>query len=171
MTLEDELLADGGVERPVHVLQQQRPCVTVSEPLDREGWEPCEDVLADAGSGRADKCYPLGEEPAGDEAQNLRGRAIEPLRVVDKTDECLFIGGLGQKCECGEPDQKTVWCGAGGQSEEGPERIALWGRQAIDAIQQRRTELVQPAVGKLHLGFDGIHGQDAPVGGTLGREV
>ena len=41
----------------------------------------------------------LRQQTARYKRQGPRGRAIEPLRVVNETQQWLLLGGLGQKAE------------------------------------------------------------------------
>ena len=108
MALRDDLVADRGIQRAVHVVQQQRARVAVAEPADRQLGEPGEDVVAAARPRGAHERDPLGEEAAGDEPEDLRRGVVEPLRVVDDADERLLLGDLGEQRQRGEPDQEPV---------------------------------------------------------------
>ena len=46
VALGDDLLQDGRIERPVHVLEQQRACIALVEPAERQLGKPREDVVA-----------------------------------------------------------------------------------------------------------------------------
>ena len=72
VTLGDDLLADGRVDRARHVLEQQRPCLVVAEAVQRQGREPGEDAVTDARPRCAHEDDPLGEESTGDEEDDLR---------------------------------------------------------------------------------------------------
>ena len=50
MALSDDLVTDRGIKRPVHVVQQQRPGVAVAEPVDRQLWEPGENIVTESPS-------------------------------------------------------------------------------------------------------------------------
>ena len=73
--------------------------------------EPIQDVVADAGARSAHDRDALGDEAAGDEAQDLRGGAVEPLRVVDDADERLLLGVRGEERQRGEPDRNGSGAG------------------------------------------------------------
>ena len=148
MALRDDLLADGGVERAVHVVEQQRECIAVAESADGQLGEPDEGILADARARRADERDPLGEETAGDEADDLPGGLVEPLRVVDDADQRLPLGDLGEQRQRGEPHQEPVGRRTGAQSEHRRERLALRGGQPFEVIQHGCAKLVQAAVGR-----------------------
>ena len=147
-----------------------RASLSPSPPIGQLG-EPGEDVVADARSRGAHERDPLGEEPAGDEAEDLRGRLVEPLRVVDDADERLLLGDLGEQRQRGEPDQEPVRARAGAQAEHRRERVALRGGQPVEVIEHRRAELMEAAVGQLHLRLDADGRRDAPAGDTVGQVV
>ena len=169
MALRDDLLADGGVERAVHVVEQQRECIAVAESADGQLGEPDEGILADARARRADERDPLGEETAGDEADDLPGGLVEPLRVVDDADQRLPLGDLGEQRQRGEPHQEPVGRRTGAQSEHRRERLALRGGQPLEVIQHGCAKLVQAAVGQLHLRLDANGRRDMPSRDTLGQ--
>ena len=69
------MLADRRVERAAQVVQQTaraRARIAFAESVDGQRLEPGEDVVADTGARCADERDRLGEEPASDEAENLR---------------------------------------------------------------------------------------------------
>ena len=169
VALGDDLLADRGVQRAVHVVQQQRARIAVAEPADRQLGEPGEDVVADARPRGAHERDPLGEQAAGDEAEDLRRGVVEPLRVVDDADERLLLGDLGEQRQRREPDQEAVGRGPGAQPEHRRERVALRDGQPVEVIQHRRAELVQAAVGELHLRLDADGLRDVPAVDPIGH--
>ena len=56
-------------------------------------------------------------EPAGNETENLRGRMIEPLRIVDDANERPVFRNLGEQRQRGQPDEESVRCSPRAQSE------------------------------------------------------
>ena len=154
MAFGDDPLADRGIHRTVQVLEQQRERIAVGQSPDEELWEPGQDLVADPCPGGADDRDVLGEEPAGDERQGLRGGLIEPLRVVDDADERLLLGDVREQGQGRQPDQELVWGRAVAQPEHRRQRGALGRRQPVEVVEHGRAELVQPVVGQLHLGFD-----------------
>ena len=118
----------------------------------------------------ADERDPLGEKTAGDEAEDLRRGAVEPLRVVDDADERLLLGDLGEQRQRGEPDQEPVRRGPGAPAEHRRERFAAAGRAAGRGESSiGRAELMQAAVGQLHLRLDADGPRDVPAGDPLGQ--
>ena len=154
MTLGDDLVADRRVERAAHAVQQQRACSAVVEPLDGHLGEPGEEIVTEARSRRAYERDPLARKPAGGETDDLRGRLVEPLRVVDHADERPLRSKLRQQAEYGQTDDKAIGRRFRAQAERRRERIALRGGQALPEIEHRAAKLMQPPVCKLHLGLD-----------------
>ena len=97
MAFGDDPFADRGIHRTVQVLEQQRERITVGQSPDGELWEPGQDLVADRCPGGAHDRHPFGEEPAGDEREDLCRGLIEPLGVVDEADERLLLGDLGEQ--------------------------------------------------------------------------
>ena len=81
----------------------------------------------------------------------MPGRA---LRVVDDADEWLVLRHIGEQGQRGEPDQERVGGRAFAQSEDRLERGALRDGQPLKVIEHRHAELMQAAVGELHLGLN-----------------
>ncbi|MCZ7424197.1 hypothetical protein O7607_00490 [Micromonospora sp. WMMA1949] len=108
---------------------------------------------------------PFGPHPSGHEGQDLRRSLIQPLRVVDETQQRLFFGDLGQQVEDGQPDQEPVRCGASVESERHPKGGPLRLGQRAGAFQQGSTQLVQPSERELRLGLDAGQGLQPEIRG------
>jgi len=61
VALADDLVTDGGVERPVDIRQEERPSVALREARDSELGQPRENVIPNAEPRRTDDDYPLGQ--------------------------------------------------------------------------------------------------------------
>jgi hypothetical protein len=151
VTLHDDLLADGRIQRAVHVRQQQCARLAVAEPTDGQLREPGESVVADTGAGCAHERDPLRKQTAGDEAENLCGRVVEPLPVVHDADEGLLLGNLRKQRQRGEPDQKLDRVASRRSAKNSCQRVALRNGEPVELVQHRRTELMKAAVGQLRL--------------------
>ena len=125
VTLHDDLVADAGVQGAGHVGQQQRASIAVAERMDRQDRQPGENVIAGPRPRGAHDRDPLGQEAAGDEAQDLRRGLVEPLRVIDDGGQRLLLGDLGEQRQRGQPDQEPVGRSAGAAPEHRRERVAL----------------------------------------------
>ena len=172
VALGDDLVAHRRVERAVHVVEQQRPRVVVAEPVDGQLGEPGEDVVADCPVRAAHTiAIRSARRRRATKPSTWAEACVEPLRVVDDADERLLLGDLGEQRQRGQPDQEPVRRRAGAQSEHRGERVALRTGQAVEAIQHRRAELMEPAVGQLHLRLDAHGPRDVPARDPVGEVV
>jgi hypothetical protein len=136
-------------------------------------WQPGEHVVPASRPGRADEGDPLREQASADETEDLGGRAVEPLGVVDDHEEGPALGHLREERQRGQADEETVRRPAGRQPEHGPERVALRLGERVDGVHHRCAELVQAAERQLHLGLDTDRARDVPCvgsGGDLGEQ-
>ena len=108
VTFRDDLVADAGVQRTGHAGQQQRASIAVTEALDVELGEPRENVIVGPRPRGAHDRDPLGEKAPGNEPQDLRRSLVEPLRVIDETDQRLLLGDLCEQRQRGESHQEPV---------------------------------------------------------------
>jgi hypothetical protein len=123
-----------------------------------------------AGAGLADgqdEQNGFGEQSAGNEFQGLGRHPVQPLRVVDQTEQLLVADGPGEQTQGGQADQKPV----GRITDLHPERraqcVPLRLGKIIEMGQQRSAELVQPRVGELHLGLHAGRPDDAAAGSPV----
>jgi hypothetical protein len=96
----------------------------------------------------------LGQQPARDEAQRLRGGAVQPLRVVDDAQQRALLRGLGEKAQGRQGDEKAIRRRVGTHPEGDVERLALRSGKPIDEVVDRRAHLMQGRERELHLGLD-----------------
>ena len=169
VTLLDDLVANGGVQGAGHVGQQQRAGIAVAESGDRQLGQPGENVIADPRPRGAHDRDRFGEQAAGHEPQDLRRGVVEPLPVVDETDQRLLLGDLGDQRQRGQPHQEPAGHRAGAAPEHRRERVALRGGQPVEAVQHGRAELVEAGVGQFHLRFDASGPRDVPPGDPAGQ--
>ena len=169
VALRDELVADRAIQRHVHVVEQQCTRVAVAESVDRHLGQLGEDVLAAARPNGAHERDALGEQAAGDEADDLGGRGVEPLRVVDEAHERLSLGDLGDERERCDADEEAIGRRAGAAAEHRRQRVALRCGQPLEMVEHGRAELVESAVGELHLRLDSHGLRDVPAGDTAGE--
>ena len=154
VALGDDLVADRRIQRAVHVLQQQRARVAVAESVDGQLGEPGEDVVADA---RA-----RAQTSATRSAR--RRRATKP-RICAEAWSSHCASSTMQTSGCSSatsansvsvasPTRNRSGAGPVAQAEHRRERVPLRGGQPVEVIQHRRAELMQAAVGQLHLRLD-----------------
>ena len=97
------------------------------------------------------QCDGLSQEPPRDERKDLPRELVQPLRVVDQTDERPLLGGGRQQREQCQTDQETIGRHTGGQTERRSDGVALRARQVIHAIQHRHAQLMRACEAKLDL--------------------
>jgi hypothetical protein len=105
----------------------------------------------------------LRQQPARNEAQRLRRRAIQPLRIVDDTQKRALLRGLREEAQARQGHEKAVRRRAGTHPERDLERTALRSRKPSDEIVERRARLMQGRERQLHLGFDAHRAQQREV--------
>lgn len=113
----------------------------------------------------------LGQEAAGHERKHPRRRTVEPLRVVDETEEGLLLGGLRQQVEDREPDEERIRRPSGAQPECNFQGVSLGVRQALHEVEARRAQLVERRERELHLAFDSDRARNPEVRSRLDRIV
>ena len=150
--LDDDPLQHALVEPRRQDRVQQRAGVPMAQRLDVKLRPATE--RPDRLSRREDHRDPLGQEAAGDEREHARRRVVEPLRVVDDTQEGLVLGRLRQQVENRQPDQERIRRPPGVQPECNFEGGALRIRQALQNAEALRAQLMEGGERELHLGFD-----------------
>src|SRR5579862_3146664 len=113
----------------------------------------------------------LGQEAVGDERKHARGRTIEPLRVVDDTEERLLAGRFRQEAEDGEADEKEIRMTSRAQPERDLHGITLGIRQSLDEVEARRAQLLQRSERKLDLPFHPSCAGDTETCSRLERRI
>ena len=155
------------VQPPGHDRLQQRAGVSVAQARDRELRKPRQ-VLVFAGfAHREDHGDRFRQQAARDEREGLRRSPVEPLRVVDQADQRPFLSHLGEQSERREADGIAVWRRPGAQAERRAQRVALRIRQARQAVQQGRAQLMQDGERQFHLGLDTGRAHHATAGRVL----
>ena len=116
--------------------------------------EPLDDLLS-----RKHEPNGVGAEAARDERQRARRLRIEPLQVVDHTQQWLCPRHLGQEAEGREADEVAIGRLARGQPEGHAQRVTLRFWQDADGVEHRSAQLVQTRVGEVDLTLD-THGSN-----------
>ena len=114
---------------------------------------------------------PLGQKAARHEREYSSRRVVEPLRVVDETEQGLPLGGLRQQAEDGEPDEERIRSPSGTQAERDLQGLALGLGQVLLEIEDRRTELLKCRERELHFPFDADRAGDPEVCPRLDRRL
>ena len=150
-SLDDNAVQNLLIEGRDETVQQQSPRVSASQWSQAQLRESSQ--LRGALSGAEDQRNLLGDESSGRKRKRLRGRAIEPLCVVDDDQERAFFGRFRQEAERGETDEEGVRGGAHAQAERDGQGLALRRRQAIHQAKDRGEESLQGTEGELDLPF------------------
>ena len=153
----------------MHAGQQQRARIAVTEPVDPPLREPGEEVVAETRSRRTHDCDALGEQPSGDETQDLRRGTIKPLRVVDDADQRLPLRDLGEQRQRREPHQEPFGRRTRTLAKYRRERLPLRDRQPRKMIQHGCAELMQATVSQLHLRLHADSPGDVPAVDLAGQ--
>jgi hypothetical protein len=151
-SLGDDPVADPLIQRHGDHRVQQRPRIGLPQPFDHQLRQSCQVIARNAG--REDQANRLRRQTPCDKRQDLRGGAIEPLLVIHQADQRALPGHLRQQAQHRQPDEKGVRRWPGTEAERSPQRIAQRTRETIEAIQHRRTQLMQPGERELHLRMD-----------------
>ena len=153
--LADDAVAQPHVERPVDRRGQQPARVRVTQPTDVEARKSREVQPVARLAHREDHAHRLREQAAGDEGEGLRRGAVLPLGVVDHAEQRALLCDLGEEAQHGQADEEAIRrVVADGPAECRAERVALRTGQSVEAVEHRRTELMQSGVRQLHLGLD-----------------
>ena len=147
--LGDDQLPYPRVQWPGQRRLQQRAGVITSQAPDVQHGEPGQ--IHARITGREHHADLVGRQAAGREAQRLDRGLIDPLRVIDQTDQGTFPGTRRQQAEHGQPDQEPVRWRPGGHAERGLQRVLLRRRNPAEVRQHRRAQLMKPGERELHL--------------------
>lgn len=102
-------------------------------------------------------------DSARDKCQDLRGSLVQPLCVIDETEQRFLFRRFGQKMKSRQADQEPIRDGTRSSPQRHAERDLLWFREYIQVVEQWRAELVKTCEGELHLGFDTCSRSDTKV--------
>ena len=147
-------IADALVERTRHHGLQQCVRITVLQPADEKFREPLEMRLAGRLAHGEDQPDRLGPQTARHERERLRRRPVEPLRIVHDADQRPVLRRVGQQAQGRQADEEPIRGVAVTQPERRAQRVALRAGKALEAIHERRAELMQPGERELHLRLD-----------------
>ena len=150
--LADDLIADPRVEGRGERRVQQRARIVLAQALDRELRQARQFVARH--TRREHQAHRFRLQTPRNDREDLRRRAIEPLLVIHHADQRLLLGHLGEQAKGREGDEETIGRGPGTDAERRMQGIALREREALEAIQHRRQQLMQPGEGELHLRLD-----------------
>jgi 8-hydroxy-5-deazaflavin:NADPH oxidoreductase len=159
--LDDDPLQHTLVEAGREDRVQQRPRFSTAERLDLKLREAGERL--DRLTRREDHRDVLGQKAARHEREHARRCTVEPLRVVDHTEERLLLGGLRQQAEDREPDEERIGRPSRAQPERDLEGVALRIGQALHQVETRRAQLLERGERELYLPLDADRARDPEV--------
>jgi hypothetical protein len=104
----DDPVAHVLIKRRMHSHGQQVVGIRLFESGQRQRGKARE--LAHSGllTKRDDDGDSLGRQPPSDERDRLQGRVVQPLRVIDETEQRVFTDARGQQTQGGQADEEPV---------------------------------------------------------------
>ncbi len=110
---------------------------------------------------------PVGQQPAGHEAEDLGGLVVQPLRVVDHAQHRPVPGRVREQREHGQADQERIGGRPAHQSERHAQRLPLRPGQPVHAVQKGKEQLMDGGEAQARLRLDRHHPDDLQVRGVL----
>lgn len=157
----DDRLRDGR-RQPGHQGCGRRPV----EPSDGERGKPGCHAAASTVARSEQQGGGFGSDPAGREGERVHRRLVEPLHVVDQTEERSVGAEPREHRQHPEADDERVLHAVVAEAEDRPQRGGLGRRKPVDEVQYGQEQLVQPAEGEVHLRFDALDAQQAHSAGS-----
>ena len=96
----------------------------------------------------------LRQQATCDKRQGQRRRLIQPLRVIDHTQQRTLLGHLREQAQHRQPDKEPIRGFAGGQAEHDLHGLSLRRRKPLEPVEQRPAQLMQTGEGQLHVRLD-----------------
>ena len=130
---------------------QQVAGVRLGEALDDHPGNPRELVQGHAGG--EDQREGIRFGAPGDKGQRLQGFPVDPLCVIDQTQERSFSRKIGQQAQGAETDEEPVGRCPGQATERHRDRLGLRNRKTVTAPDHPGAELMQGGVRQRQLGL------------------
>ena len=109
--LGDDPVADPLVQPSRERRVQERTRVIVAEAAHLQLLKPYQFPHLVGLTHREDQADRFRQQAAGDEGERQDGRLVQPLGVIDHTDERLLFSDLGQQAEDGKRDEESIRSG------------------------------------------------------------
>ena len=93
----------------------------------------------------------LRQQATGDEGQRQPRGLIQPLRVIDDTQQRALLGHRREQAQHRQPDEKPIRGCAGAYAEHDLHGLPLRRREPVEPVEQRPAQLMQAGVSQLHL--------------------
>jgi hypothetical protein len=113
----------------------------------------------------------LRQEAASHECERPRRRMVQPVRVIDNSQQRPLLGRLGQQAEDRQSKQERIRRGPRDESERHAKRLVLRLRETVHKVEERGTQLLNRCERELHLGFDPGRPGDPQPARSLDRVV
>ncbi|MDT4933506.1 MAG: hypothetical protein QOK11_1398 [Pseudonocardiales bacterium] len=112
------------------------------------------------------ECDLLRQQAASDERKRPHRRMVQPMRVINNSQQRSLFGRLGHEAENRQSDQERIRCGPCDESERDAKRLALGLRETVHKVEERRTQLLHRCEREFHLRLDpGRPGDPKPARG------
>jgi hypothetical protein len=152
-SLGDDAVADAVVERPRDGSPEETAGILIRQPAQRQVGQSVEVLPGGRLADRDYDCHRFGQQPSGYEAEDQSRGGVEPMSVVHETEQRPLLGFGGQQPEYGQPDQEPLRDLPGREAQRDTQTVLLRLRKRVKPGEHRRTELMDPGVGQLHLGL------------------
>ena len=134
---------------------QQRPRIATTQRLNVKRRKPPERVV-DLACGEHERDL-LRQQAASHERKRSRRRLVQPLRVINNSQQRALLGRLGQQAEDRQSNQERTRRRVGGtpsQSKRDAKRLVLRLREAPHKLKERGAQLLNRRERELHLRLD-----------------
>ena len=96
----------------------------------------------------------LRQQATCNKRQGQRRRPIQPLRVIDHTQQRTLLGHLREQTQHRQPDEEPIRGLAASQAEHDLHGLPLRRRKPLQPVEQRPAQLMQAGEGQLHIRLD-----------------
>jgi hypothetical protein len=97
-------------------------------------------------AGREHDADRLRQEATGDEGERERRGLIQPLRVIDDTQQRALLGHLREQAQHRQSHDEAIRDGTGAEPEHDLERSSLRRREPVEPVEERCAQLMQAGV-------------------------
>ncbi|MGH2852165.1 MAG: hypothetical protein ACRDLP_16310, partial [Solirubrobacteraceae bacterium] len=140
--LTHDSVADALVEPALDHTLQQRSRILLGQARDRQLGQSGELRLVARLAHRKQDGHRLCQQPSSDKSEDLDRCVVEPLRVVDETQQRSLLGDLRQQAERGEAHKEPLRGIARGEPHCDPQGTLLGARKRVEVGEHRRAQLV-----------------------------
>ena len=131
--LSDDPVSDPLIEFEPHRRAQQRAGILIPHAIHLQLGH-VQKLLAGLARGEHDR-HRLRQQATCDERQGQRRRVIQPLRVIDHTQQRTLLGHLREQTQRRQPDAEPIRGFAGGQAEHDLHGLSLRRRKPLEPVE------------------------------------